>query len=199
VWDKPLLFSKQSSSCKNCLCSELSEFPIPSPNLRFTTLWVGALQRACPFLNYTAKTFGAGPSHGTTCWNPAATGVPTLALGARAANNDMNSGLCWAAMVQFIFWREYLSSADKQEGVCGSFQVSLDLCTRTGCHIARLQAQEWNAMLSRPGFPSPLQREIRRVQQLSFWPVAISLRDVEQKLQWLWSFSRGFGSPEAFP
>jgi hypothetical protein len=41
-----------------------------------------------------------------------------------------------AAMVQFIFWRVYLSNADKQEGVHGSPQVSLDLCTGIGCHIA---------------------------------------------------------------
>jgi hypothetical protein len=33
-------------------------------------------------------------------------------------------------------------------------------------------------------FPVPCrEREIRRVQQLSFWTVAISLRAVEQKLQ----------------
>jgi hypothetical protein len=50
-----------------------------------------------------------------------------------------------------------------------------------------------------PGFPSPSQRQNRVVQQLSFWTVAISLRAVAQKLQWLCSFPRGFGGPEGFP
>jgi hypothetical protein len=59
-----------------------------------------------------------------------------LVLGAWAVNNNTNLGLCRAAMVQLIFWREYLSSEDKQEGVPGSPQVSLDLCTRIGCHVA---------------------------------------------------------------
>jgi hypothetical protein len=35
--------------------------------------------------------------------SPAAAGAPTLALGAQVANNDMNSELCWTAMVWFIF------------------------------------------------------------------------------------------------
>jgi hypothetical protein len=61
------------------------------------------------------------------CHSSAAVGATTLVLGAWVANNDMNSGLCRAAMVQFIFWKVYLSSADKQEGVRGgSPQVSLD-------------------------------------------------------------------------
>jgi hypothetical protein len=68
--------------------------------------------------------------------SPAAAGAPTLVLGARAANNDMNLGLCRAAMAQFIFSREYFSSAEKQERVCGSPQVSLELCTGIGCQVA---------------------------------------------------------------
>jgi hypothetical protein len=35
--------------------------------------------------------------------SPAAAGSLTLALGAQAANNNTNSGWCWAAMAQFIF------------------------------------------------------------------------------------------------
>jgi hypothetical protein len=46
-----------------------------------------------------------------------------------------------------------------------------------------LGAQVQNIMFSGPGFPSPMQRENRVVQQLSFWTVAISLRAVAQKLQ----------------
>jgi hypothetical protein len=98
------------------------------------TPWAGAPQQAFPSLNYTAKMFRADLSQGTTCHSPAAAGAQTLALGAWGVNNDMNSGLCWAAMAWIIFWREYLSSADKQEGVGGSPQISLDLCTRIGCH-----------------------------------------------------------------
>jgi ribosomal protein L21E len=37
------------------------------------------------------------------CRRPAAVGAPTLVLGARAANDNTNSGLCRAAMAQFIF------------------------------------------------------------------------------------------------
>jgi hypothetical protein len=108
---------------------------ILSLNLQLSMPWVGALQQAFPSLNYTAKMFRADPSHGTTCHSQAAVGALTLVLCARVANNNPNLGLCQAAVAQFIFWREYLSNAEKQEGVCGRSQVSLDLCTSIGCHV----------------------------------------------------------------
>jgi hypothetical protein len=65
------------------------------------------------------------------CCSPAAVGAPTLALGARAANNHTNSGLCQAAMTYFIF----LKSVFKQ-------------CRKAGGSI-------WQF----PGFPWPLYRD----------------------------------------
>jgi hypothetical protein len=125
--------------------------------------------------------------------------APTLVLDARAENNDMKSGLCQVAMVQFIFWREYLSCADKQEGEYGSPQFSLDLRTGIGCHVATAMSPSVEHHVLGTGFPGPMQRDNRVVQQLSSWTVAISLRAVAQKLQWLCSFPRGFGGPEGFP
>jgi hypothetical protein len=86
------------------------------------------------------------------CCSPAAAGAQTLALGTRTANNDMNSGLCQAAMAQFIFWRVYLSSADKQKGVGGSPQVSLNLCTRIGCHVAMAMSPSAEHHVLQTGF-----------------------------------------------
>jgi hypothetical protein len=103
-----------------------------------------------------------------------------------------------AAMVQFIFWREYLSSAEKQERVRVSPQVSLDLWTGIGCHVAMTMSPSAECHVLRRVFWST-QRENRVVQQLSFWTVAISLRAVAQKLHWLHSFPKGFGGPEVFP
>jgi hypothetical protein len=122
-------------------------------------------------------------------------GGSALALGAQAVNNDTNLGLCWAAMVQFIFWREYLNSADKQEGAHGSPRVSLDLCARIGCHVAMaMSPSAEHHVLGTGSSWSHAEREWG-VQQLSFWTVSTSLRAVAQKLQWLCSFPRGFGSP----
>jgi hypothetical protein len=71
-----------------------------------------------------------------------------------------------------------LSSADKQEGICGSPQVSLDLCTGIGCHVAMATSPSAEHHVL-----GTMQRENRVVQQLSFWTVAISLRAGAQKLQ----------------
>jgi hypothetical protein len=133
------------------------------------------------------------------CHSPAAVGALTLVLGARVVNNNTNLRLCWAAVAYFIFWREYLSSAEKQEGVHGSPQVSLDLCTGLAITLLQLWAQLWNIKILELGLPGHTQRENRGVQQLSFWTVAIPLRAVEQKLQGLCSFPRGFGGPEGYP
>jgi hypothetical protein len=77
----------------------------------------------------------------------------------------------------------FLTSAEKQEGVCGSPQVSPDLCTEIGCHIAMAVSPSEEHHVLGKGFPSPTQRENRVVQQLSFWTVAIKQRAVAQKLQ----------------
>jgi hypothetical protein len=77
----------------------------------------------------------------------------------------------------------YLSSAKKQEGVCGCPLVSLDLCAGISCHVAMAMSPSGNIMFSGLGLPGPMQRENRGVQQLSSWTVAISLKAVAQKLQ----------------
>jgi hypothetical protein len=38
-------------------------------------------------------------------------------LGAQVVNNDTSWGLCQAAMVQYIFWRVYLSNAEKKRSM----------------------------------------------------------------------------------
>jgi hypothetical protein len=76
----------------------------------------------------------------------------------------------------------YLSSVDKQEGVHGSPQVSLDLCTVISYHVVMATSPSAEHHVLGMDLPGPMQRENRGVQQLSFWTVAISLRAVAQKL-----------------
>jgi hypothetical protein len=77
----------------------------------------------------------------------------------------------------------YLSSTDKQERVRDSLQVSLDLCTGIGCHVAMAMSPSVEHHVLGTGFSrSHTERENRGVQQLSFWTVAIFLRAVAQKL-----------------
>jgi hypothetical protein len=47
-------------------------------------------------------------------------------------------------------------------------------------------------------FPVPRGERIGLFSNYLFWTIAISLRAVAHKLQWLHSFPRGFGGPEGF-
>jgi hypothetical protein len=71
----------------------------------------------------------------------------------------------------------YLSSAEKQEGIRGSSQFSLGLCTRIGCHIA--MAMSPGAEL---GVPCSTERENGKFAESSIG-LLIFLRAVAQTLQ----------------
>jgi hypothetical protein len=120
-------------------------------------------------------------------------------LGAQVANNDMNSELCWTAMVWFIFWSVYLSSAEKKKEYLAVPSFPLTCVLGLAVTLLWLWAQVQNIMFLGLGLPGPMQRENRGVQQLSSWTVEFSLRAIAQKIQWLHFFPRGFGGPEGFP
>jgi hypothetical protein len=142
---------------------------VPLLTVRNSLGWgsVSNLFVPCSFFLWTAKMFREVPHWVPIYHRPAAAGSPLL-LGECVANNDMNTRKCWAAMVQFIFWKAYLSSAEKQEEVSGSPQFSFDLCTRIGCHVTMAMSPE--AELS---VPCSTEREKTGSLQKALWDLSL--------------------------
>jgi hypothetical protein len=133
------------------------------------------------------------------CCSPAVVGLQlsSLVLGRQIMTQTLGyAGQQWCS----LFFEEYISAVQtSRKEYVALPRFPLTSALGLAVTLLWLQAQVWNIMFLGLGLPGPTQRENRGVQQLSSWTVAISLRDVTQKLQWLCSFPRGLQDPEGFP
>jgi hypothetical protein len=82
--------------------SILIRFSIEFLTLEMTCFWYSFPNKLCLHFHYKNNTYMILYTYMHICHSPDTAETPALVLGAQEANNDTNSGLCWAAMGQLF-------------------------------------------------------------------------------------------------